>query len=145
MAYLIPWKRSEIIALRRQIDHVCERFFSDLSERFCRSELIADWHFSETEEHFLLLIEIPDLNPDDLEVTVTADTLTIRAGRDTAEPAEGGESRRWCRALREVKLPARIDAERVEATYAEGVLKIVLPKAIRGSHVIPIRGAGPRA
>jgi predicted DNA-binding ribbon-helix-helix protein len=42
-------------------------------------------------------------------------------------------------------LVARIDAERVEATYAEGVLKIVLPKAVRSSHVIPIHGAGSRA
>lgn len=141
MAYLIPWKRSEIVALRRQIDHVCERFFSDLSERFCRSELLTDWHFSEAEDHFLLAIEMPELNPDDLEVTVTADTLSIQASKEAAAPQPGEACRRRCRALREVKLPARIDAERVEATYAEGVLKIVLPKTARGSRVIPIRGS----
>jgi HSP20 family protein len=76
--------------------------------------------------------ELPGLRLDDLEVTVLGSKLTIRGERKTAAP-EGASSLRRERSYgefsRTVELPIEIDAEKVEATLENGVLKVRLPKA----------------
>lgn len=138
MPYLIPWKRNEIIFMRRQIDQLCDHFFRDLSDRFCQSNLLYDWHFAEGDDHYLLEVELPDLDPKHLEVTILGDMLTIEVKQETTERRQGGAAQRVCSAVRKVRLPERIDPDRVEATYVDGILKVVLPKLVRTSYEIPI-------
>jgi len=84
-------------------------------------------------ESFLVRAELPGIDKDSLEITTKGEQLTIRGERklDPAEaPAnyhrrerEGGQFRRV------VSLPQPVDANKVSATYRNGVLDVILPRA----------------
>jgi HSP20 family protein len=77
--------------------------------------------------------DLPGVNRETLDVTVTGgDRLTIRAERAGSEKTEGVT---WLRTERSagtyarvISLPVLVDAEKVEANYSNGVLKVTLPK-----------------
>ena len=76
---------------------------------------------------------MPGIEPDDIEVHVEGDTLTLRGERKLPEAGEGvnyhRREREGGRFRRIVTLPVRIDPNGVEAAFKNGVLNIVLPKA----------------
>jgi HSP20 family protein len=89
--------------------------------------------------------DLPGVKADTLEVTVTGgDKLTIKAERPAPERVEGVA---WLRAERPVGtyarvlgLPVAVDAEKVEASYLGGVLRVILPKiAAVKSRSVPIK------
>lgn len=85
-----------------------------------------------TDDAFVVEAEIPGFRIDDVELFVEGDTLTLRAERDASVP-ENAKSLRTERALRrferKLRLPAELDADRVDATLTDGVLRVTLPLA----------------
>jgi HSP20 family protein len=77
-------------------------------------------------------VQLPDIKPADIEISVTDDTLTLKAktGQDTIETGEGYRrvEKRSQTFSRTVSLPCRVLTEDVKATFKNGVLQIVLPK-----------------
>ena len=94
---------------------------------------------SEDEEHLILRAEVPGVGPDEIEVSVGTETVTIRA-ETKVEAAEGGDfyrrERNPGRFERTVNLPFRVDPEPATASLKNGILKIVLSRA---KEVEPIR------
>jgi HSP20 family protein len=86
----------------------------------------------EDEQALFVEADLPGVDPTKIDVTVTeGNRLTIRGERTAPEIAgatwvrqerPGGEY------LREIDLPALVDADKVEAKYEQGVLKLTLPK-----------------
>jgi HSP20 family protein len=78
-------------------------------------------------------LDLPAVDPSKLDVTVTEGTrLTVAGERPTAEP--GGavwvrQERPSGKFSREFTLPVLVDADKVEARYEHGVLKLTLPKS----------------
>lgn len=77
--------------------------------------------------------DLPGADREKFDVTVTeGDTLTIRAERPAPAKPEGTtclRDERFTGAYaRVIGLPVPVDAEKVEASYAHGVLKVTLPK-----------------
>lgn len=77
--------------------------------------------------------DLPGLSLEKLEVFVTeGDQLTIQGERNPIQP-EGAvwhrQERGFGQFLRQVTLPALVDADKVEAKYEQGVLKLTLPKS----------------
>ncbi|HEX6387199.1 MAG TPA: Hsp20/alpha crystallin family protein [Anaerolineae bacterium] len=77
--------------------------------------------------------EIPGITPDDLDISITGDTLTLTGAR---RPEETGENVRYHRRergfgrfTRSLQLPYRVEASQVSATFDKGVLRIDLPRA----------------
>ncbi len=89
--------------------------------------------------------DLPGVDRATLEVTVTGgDKLTVRAERPAPTPVEGVTWLRQERATgsfaRVIGLPVPVDAEKVEAAYTNGVLKVTLPKiAAVKSRTVPIK------
>jgi HSP20 family protein len=82
---------------------------------------------------FVVEAELPGFKSDDVSVTVENDVLTL-SGHRPAQPRDGYSLHRRERAeapkfSRSFTLPARVDAERVEAELADGILTVTLPKA----------------
>lgn len=87
----------------------------------------------ELEEEFLLTAELPGTRADELEVTLTNSTLTIKGQRgDASRVPENNYRRRerfhgaWQRSL---TVPDRVKEDELSAEFSNGVLKIHLPKA----------------
>ncbi len=87
---------------------------------------------SEKGDTYELVAEAPGLGEQDFDISVEGDVVRISGARKVATP-EGFTVRVRERAeakfSREFTLPTRVDAEAVEATLANGVLRVVLPKA----------------
>lgn len=77
--------------------------------------------------------ELPGLKADELAISVTGDTLSISGERKLAAEDEKAQYHRREREAgtfsRIVSLPGQIDAGKVEARCADGVLTVILPKA----------------
>ncbi|MDQ3932334.1 MAG: Hsp20/alpha crystallin family protein [Actinomycetota bacterium] len=87
----------------------------------------------ETEEAFVLHVELPGCQPEDVEVNLEENVLTVTGERrfyDERE-AEGFRriERRFGRFHRAVRLPDRVATDRVDASFENGLLTITVPKA----------------
>jgi len=86
----------------------------------------------EDEQALYVEADLPGVDPAKIDVTVTeGNQLTIRGARTAPELAGAT----WVRQerpsgefLHEIALPALVDADKVEARYDQGVLKLTLPK-----------------
>jgi len=87
----------------------------------------------EQNDKFIFTADLPGVKKEDLDVSITGDILTIKAERKSdGEVCEEYYhlSERSCGSfLRSMALPPTCDAENIEATYENGVLKIALPKS----------------
>ena len=134
MPGLIIWKDREINRLKRDIDRLFEGLWVD----FCvpvlpKTRREAPFlELSESDESLMIRAEIPGVDPEDLDVSVTEDILTIRGimKRELYREGEGyyGTQRSLDSFSRSVRLSCHVNVDDVSATYKEGVLKIVLPK-----------------
>jgi HSP20 family protein len=89
----------------------------------------------ETENEVVVKAAVPGVKPEDIEVTVTGDLLTIK-GEFKSESAEKDEQRNWHRQerrfgsfSRQVTLPAGVNTDACQADFENGVLTLKLPKA----------------
>ena len=87
----------------------------------------------ETDESVVIKTAIPGVDAEEISVSVTGDTLTIRAEtkEDAAIQRENylRRERRFGSCCRTVTLPGGLEAEEAEADYTDGVLTLTFPKA----------------
>jgi len=87
----------------------------------------------ETKDAYQLRADLPGVRADDLEINATGDSISIGGEvKDQAEVTEDGwlrQERRVGKFQRASSLPIAIDPAKVEATFENGVLSLVLPKA----------------
>ncbi|MCC2640778.1 MAG: Heat shock protein Hsp20 family [Nitrospira sp.] len=98
---------------------------------------VADWiptvDISETDAEYAIQAELPGVKKESVKVTVENGTLAIK-GERRQDPVEGGRrhhriERAYGRFARSFTLPDTVDAGKVRADYAEGVLHLHLPKS----------------
>lgn len=82
----------------------------------------------------VLTSELPGVNMDDLDITVSGKQVTVKGARKNAEqPAEGAQVVRQERMEggfeRSIQLPFNIEVGKVEAKLQNGVLEVTLPRA----------------
>ena len=84
------------------------------------------------DDRYLLTAELPGMSAENLDLTISGDTLTMRGERSRPLGVADERYRRqermfgaWSRSL---TLPGRVDASRVSADFQDGVLTVALPK-----------------
>ncbi|MCA9727851.1 MAG: Hsp20/alpha crystallin family protein [Candidatus Eisenbacteria bacterium] len=97
--------------------------------------------FVEEKDHFRVALDLPGLTKEDIEVTMHDGVLTVRGERkaETEEKQEGRLVRRErFRGTfeRTMRLPKKVDANKIEATFRNGVLELNIPFAAEAQ---PIR------
>lgn len=80
----------------------------------------------------LVTAEVPGVQPDDLDIAIVNQTLTLSGRREPADLDENARYHRRERGCgefkRTIELPYRVAANKVEAKFKHGVLTIVLPR-----------------
>jgi HSP20 family protein len=88
---------------------------------------------SERTDAYLVTVELPGLKPEDLDLTMEDGLLTIQGERQfTSESSEQQfhrVERRYGTFRRSITLPAHVMAEGIQASFEDGVLQILVPKA----------------
>ena len=88
---------------------------------------------TETENEFVVKASLPGLKPEDVQITVHGETLTIR-GESRAEEEKKGQrwhlrERRFGQFQRSLALTTPVDPDKAQATFEHGVLTLTLPKS----------------
>jgi HSP20 family protein len=87
----------------------------------------------DTAEAFVIKAELPGLRPEDVEVELDEDVLSIRGERRFEEDVEEGRYHRIERAYgafaRTLHLPQGVRQDDISATFTDGVLEVRVPKA----------------
>jgi HSP20 family protein len=86
----------------------------------------------ETDDHLVVKATVPGVKPENIDVTVTGDLLTIKGEFKSEEKTEKRnylrQERRYGSFCRQIGLPAGVDANKAKATFEHGVLTLELPK-----------------
>ncbi len=84
-------------------------------------------------DRYLLTAQLPGALAEDLELSISGETLTIRGERKRSEGVKDDQYRRQERPIgrwgRTITLPDRVDAALVTAAFSNGILTVALPKA----------------
>lgn len=125
----------------REMVSLRDAFNTLLQESFVRpdslasggSALVLPLDISETDDAFVVRASLPGVKPEEVQVTVHGDTLTIQAETQADEEKQGEtwhlRERRHGTFRRTVTLSVPVDADRAEAEHDHGVLRLTLPKA----------------
>jgi HSP20 family protein len=132
---VVPFRSTGIFD---EMERMMESFIPQGWMRPWRSEhaLLADTlpHVDviDQDDSMLVRAALPGVNKEDLEVSTTDHTITIRGSSCKESKEEKGEYYRreisTGAFLRTVTLPATVDETRIKACYKDGLLEIVLPK-----------------
>ena len=86
----------------------------------------------ETDSEVVVKMAVPGINPDDLAINISGDTVQI-SGETQDEKEDQGKTYyqrqlRYGRFAQSVVLPTPVDADKAEATFRNGMLTLTLPK-----------------
>jgi HSP20 family protein len=99
----------------------------------------------ETAEEFLVMVEVPGVDPASIDVAAAGNVLTLKGVKGTGdlpEPQIQVRERLFGAFHRQISLPSEVDFDKAEATIDHGVLKIRLPKRTAAkTRTIPVRPA----
>ena len=86
----------------------------------------------ETENALVVRASLPGIKPEDVDISVTGNTLVIKGEYEDKEETERDnvyvQERRYGSFQRSIALPPNLDADKIEATAKDGVLKLEIPK-----------------
>jgi HSP20 family protein len=86
----------------------------------------------ETQEKFVITMELPGVSPDDVDISVEDSTLMVRGERrfysEQQEESFLRIERRFGEFTRSLTLPSTADAESIQASFDQGVLTVEVPK-----------------
>lgn len=135
MRTLLPsiWddRTSSFDGLRKEV----EKLFDDFS-RFrlpdVSAGLVPDMDMHETDKEVTLSLELPGVDEKDIDISVSGQSIAIsgekKAEKETKDGGVHRSERSYGLFSRSVSLPFRIDGDKVEATFARGVLTVTVPK-----------------
>ncbi len=147
---LIPWKRDEkkvpvkreeqepFYALQRNMNRLFDDFFNGFNlapfdafgESFGAFSPRVD--VSESDKEIKVAAELPGLDENDIEVSLSKNVLTISGEKKEKKEDKGQNYYRVERSYgsfrRSIPLPVEVESDKVEATFKKGILTVNLPK-----------------
>ncbi|MEO7062844.1 MAG: Hsp20/alpha crystallin family protein [Dokdonella sp.] len=129
-----PWTSNA--SLQDEVKNVFDRFFDSSSDQ--SNVVTSQWtprvDIKEEDKRFVILADIPGVDPKDIEVHMDKGILSIK-GERSSESREEDQNGRFTRVerthgsfYRRFALPDSADADGISATGKNGVLQIAIPK-----------------
>ena len=127
----------EMVSLRSAMDRLFEdSFVSPLTWRTIgggNDSLTPPIDVHETADEIVVTAALPGMKADDVEITMTGQTLTMRGEFKADDRIEKDQylyrERRFGSFSRTVQLPVRVEGDRAQAEFSDGVLRLSIPKA----------------
>lgn len=130
---VIRWQpMAEMYDLQKEMNRLLEAFGNAKSDRDKSLAFVPAAELQETAEAIHIRFEIPGMEAEDLDVQVTAEAVAISGERKAQNKTEeNGKVRsefHYGSFRRVVPLPARVQNDKVEAEYKNGILNLTMPK-----------------
>lgn len=131
---LIRWDPyREMLSLRERMNRLFEEgmgFGFERGEMFGALNVPIDmW---ESEGNVMISASLPGVKPEDVDIQVTGDMLTIRGEVRHEEERERGDvriqERRYGTFRRSIQLPPNVNTDAIDAVFENGVLKLTIPQ-----------------
>ncbi|HEX8279785.1 MAG TPA: Hsp20/alpha crystallin family protein [Chthoniobacterales bacterium] len=130
-----PWRSIDRWAnLRDEVNSFFEGPFWNAPVR--QAQLFSGWtpalDVYQTNDDVVAVVELPGMRKEDIEISLHDGMLTIGGERkdETPEGDKASRSERFVgKFRRSISLPTRVDVNKVNATYKDGILTVTLPKA----------------
>ena len=118
--------------LFRDLRSVEDEFDKIAGRAFSRDTWVPALDVRESQDRFDVTVDLPGLEPDDVNVTFEDGMLSISGKREFSAQDRGETWHRIERSFgtfaRSMRLPQTADTERIEATFEKGVLTVSVPK-----------------
>ncbi len=127
-----PWSNAR--GLQDEIKQVFDRFLGDDGDQsnVVTSQWVPRVDIREDGDRFVILADIPGVDPKDIEIHMDKGILSLRGERQSEKKDEGGRYSRVERAhgvfYRRFALPDSANPDGITATGKNGVLQIDIPK-----------------
>jgi HSP20 family protein len=134
MTKLIRWEPfRDMRRMHDMLDRMMDRSFLDWP-LYGREETegFLPLDVYQTDENVIVKATVPGIKAEDIQISITGDTLTIRGEANEEKEEEGAEyylrERRSSKFARSITLPTSINADSAKAEFEDGVLLLTLPK-----------------
>jgi HSP20 family protein len=135
MSTVVRWEPiHDAVTLRDAMDRLFEDSFvrpRSYGTASASIELPVDMY--ETEDDLVVSASVPGVKPEDIEITIVGDALTIKGATKSEFEVERAnvhrQERRYGAFTRSLAIPVAIQTDKAEAKFRDGVLTLVLPKA----------------
>jgi len=128
--YRIPPIWQEMDQLQREMNRLFETHVPARSRTAAGYPAVNIWA---NEDSLILTAEVPGVSPDDIDINVVGETLTLSGERKPEELKEEAryhrQERGYGRFTRSIQLPFSVNVNKVEAIFRDGVLNVNLPRA----------------
>ena len=133
MANLIRWDPvGEMMGMRNAMDRAFDEFFSRTPMQF-EGYGVFDLDLIQTDENLIVKASLPGVKPDDIDISITGDTLTIKGNINEDNEFEKEsyhiKERKSGTFSRSILLPVIVQSEKAKAEFENGELYLTLPKA----------------
>jgi HSP20 family protein len=137
MANLVRWEPfGDLVSLR----HAMDRLFEDSFVRprgwlggSANGDGALPVDMYETDDAIVVSSAVPGVDPEDIDISVAGDVLTIRGETNVEEEVKEDNyicrERRYGSFSRSLRLPLPVIADKADADFENGVLRLTLPKA----------------
>ena len=126
------WEPFRVSDIQNEVNRLFDNFFGRPASTTGRA-WVPPVDMYATKDDVVLTLELPGVSEKDVNVSITGDLLTVKGERRFEHQANEQEllhvERTYGKFERLVQLPMAVQADRVKATYRDGVLEIKLPKA----------------
>ena len=124
-------RREPLKELQRDLGWLFDNLNPNHSSR--RANRYPPLNIYDTGDRYILSVQLPGLAPGDIDLTITGESLTLRGERKRAEGVREESYRRQERPVgrwsRTITLPERVECSQVDASFADGILTVSVPKA----------------
>ena len=130
---IMEWKPfKEVTKLRSEMDRLWDDYFGPGRRAFKAESWVPSVDVSETDDKIVVKAEIPGMDSKDIDISLSGDILTIK-GEKKSEREEKEENyhlveRSYGTFARSLRLPVGVEADKIEASYKQGVLTVTCPK-----------------
>lgn len=132
-----PWQSfgfPSLNRMRKEFDSLWSKFFSEVPALWTAERGDSRWSFDveDRADSYIVKAEAPGFEPEDFQIDLRGDQLIMQAKRSEEKKEKGKESFTATEFYHSMTLPQYVDADRIGATYKQGVLEVSLPKTEDG-------------
>ena len=124
---------SDMFSLQKEMNRVFDSFFRGVDEpSLLNSSWVPAVDVAEENEAYVVKVELPGVNKDDVKITLESNILTIEGEKKAENEVKGKNYYRAERSYgsfqRSFTLPASVKNDKIDAVYKDGILTVSLPK-----------------
>lgn len=119
--------------LRTAVDQVFGNYMGRPGRMRLYRGVFPALNMTENEDTLYLTAELPGINPEEIDISATANSIVLRGERKESSTSKEvnyhQREREFGTFRRVIDLPTKIDTDKINASYKNGILTVALPKA----------------